>query len=67
MGVCGLNRMCQVRGYAVRVFCELSEEPHDWHFDSTFLVEWRESRGKDKLPQLVVRTCESISNQPLVA
>ena len=43
MGSCGISRMAQVRGYAVELVCEVTqEEPHNWHWDATFMAEWME-------------------------
>ncbi len=65
--MCGLSRMVQVRGYAVRLFCELPEDAHTRHWDGTFGVEWEESYSKSRTTQITVHTSESVTLQPRIA
>ncbi len=67
MGACSLSRVVQVDGYAVRIVCELPDDDHIWHFDSTYSTEWEEPEPKASIKTLTVRTPLLVSKQPLVA
>lgn len=67
MDTCGLKRMAQVNGYAVKLMCELpKEEPHVWHWDGTFAAEWTEPDLESKNPHVLVRTSTIVYKQPVV-
>lgn len=65
--VCGLTRMAQVHGYAIKLVCELTNDPHLWHWDSSFMAEWAEPDPRAKLPTITIRTSSVEYKQPVVA
>lgn len=63
--ICEMSRLAPVNGYAVKLICELPKEDHDWHWDSTFAVEWREPDPEAKSPSITIRTAEYTHHQPV--